>query len=562
MRTFTIIGLLFSCLSLHAQIYVDTDATGTNDGTSWANAFTFLDTALSSASVNDQIWVAEGIYVPRDSFMSVLILFPITKDIKLYGGFDGTETMLSERDPVQHLTILSGDVNGDDIAGDFLNNRTDNREAISFIADSISSATIIDGFTFRGGHAAGIINNIGAAMTMAGSPLIRNCIFTNNYSRSAGGAVFIGFSDAVYAVIEDCAFSENLCDGFGGAINVQDVRLDGDPLQIINCSFTDNEADNSGGAVRAISSDLRIKGCTFDGNASGSFGGGLSVYQVSPDLKVEVDDNSFIGNQSNVGGGFFYEPENTGNSITVKHCDFKDNTANANGGGLRFFFDPAGRDVDASIHHCTFERNYAEKFGSGANITFAAANVGVDVDSCMFSENSSAPTEIGGSLIIYSGAPSSSLQLSHTTFTQNFGFQGGGLLIETGTGGELTTMVQNCDFTQNTGSFLAGGMSVVVQQGTELLDLNIMDCTFAENRMIRRGGPSRGSAIFLGHADADYDININRCTFTGNKNENGAAGIEIRELAHAQQESGAKIAIENSLFAQHDTGETVIVFTK
>ncbi len=68
--------------------YVDDDASPGGDGTTWATAYDSLSTALTAAQSGDQIWVAAGTYVGN---------FTLALEVKLYGGFVGTETELSQR---------------------------------------------------------------------------------------------------------------------------------------------------------------------------------------------------------------------------------------------------------------------------------------------------------------------------------------------------------------------------------------------------------------------------------------------------------------------------------
>lgn len=84
-------------------IYVDLDAVdGENNGSSWENAFTDLQSALAIAGASDQIWVAEGTYLPTtgnnlpegvDDIRAVS--FVINNGVKVYGGFAGDETLIS-----------------------------------------------------------------------------------------------------------------------------------------------------------------------------------------------------------------------------------------------------------------------------------------------------------------------------------------------------------------------------------------------------------------------------------------------------------------------------------
>jgi hypothetical protein len=98
-----------------AVVYVDEDATGANDGSSWADAFTDLAAAMDYADViGDELWVAEGTYKPSVSARSEY--FSLNAGVAVYGGFNGTETQLSQRDWRTYETILSGDLNGNDNA--------------------------------------------------------------------------------------------------------------------------------------------------------------------------------------------------------------------------------------------------------------------------------------------------------------------------------------------------------------------------------------------------------------------------------------------------------------
>jgi hypothetical protein len=87
--------------------YVKWNASGANNGTSWANAFTSLQSALAVAASPDNIWVAQGTYKPGTTRLDT---FEMVDGVQIYGGFAGTETLFSQRNPALHPTILSGDI--------------------------------------------------------------------------------------------------------------------------------------------------------------------------------------------------------------------------------------------------------------------------------------------------------------------------------------------------------------------------------------------------------------------------------------------------------------------
>ena len=164
------------CADSGKIIYVDKDAEeGGNDGTSWTDAYVDLQSALNEAFPCDQIWVAESTYAPAvepDQFAT----FELVNAVGVYGGFDGTETEVYERDWFNNETILSGYIDPNEV--DFV-----------VTADDDIRWAILDGFTITRGFLAGICfeggsvllehnfitdNGIGILCDETQSPIIRN----------------------------------------------------------------------------------------------------------------------------------------------------------------------------------------------------------------------------------------------------------------------------------------------------------------------------------------------------------------------------------------------------
>ncbi|HEX2899580.1 MAG TPA: hypothetical protein VHS96_07675, partial [Bacteroidia bacterium] len=93
------------------RIYVDITAVGANNGTTWANAYTDLQNALTAAVSGDTILVAAGTYKPDLAAPGNRSLsFGMKTGVVLLGGFPTGGGTLAQRNWVTNPTILSGDI--------------------------------------------------------------------------------------------------------------------------------------------------------------------------------------------------------------------------------------------------------------------------------------------------------------------------------------------------------------------------------------------------------------------------------------------------------------------
>ena len=116
-------------LDIDHIFYVKWDASGTNNGTSWADAFIDFQDALIRATYGDTIYVARGTYKPtittnRD------ISFMVLSGVTVFGHCAGTESNPNERqlsNPA-YETILSGDIDNNGIVDTIFYSEGDSTE--------------------------------------------------------------------------------------------------------------------------------------------------------------------------------------------------------------------------------------------------------------------------------------------------------------------------------------------------------------------------------------------------------------------------------------------------
>lgn len=281
--------------SEYPVVYVDHRNTGEEDGASWATAF---NTINEGVRYGREVWVAAGTYGENVRMYS---------SVELYGGFNGTESVRSDRNVVANPTIIDAE------------GRNHALRVLS-VTD-----TVVDGFTLTGGTAQGVYPNDsggGALYNGAyGSNMLRNCNVEGNWAIADGGGLM--------------------------AI--------GSSLSIVNCRFTNNIA-NRGGGHSYDNSEIHVTKTEFIGNSATSGNGGAVYSRLSLGI---FDTCSFIRNSASVSGGALYIWR-MGSVVT--NCVFDGNAATRRGGAVQLYY------AWSDIMHNTFTGNTAGISGDAINL--------------------------------------------------------------------------------------------------------------------------------------------------------------------------------------------------
>jgi len=306
LRLSAVLSLVALAPAASAQVlYVDSNlASGANDGSSWADAFqgtNGLKLALGAAVAGDEIYVADGLYLPTTG-TGRAASFTLLNDVTIYGGFLGGESSPAERPPFGTApSILSADLNGDDGSGMY----GENVYHVLRGANTNSTA-VIDGFTVVGGNSNGTnnANRGGGILAITCDPVVRNCHFIDNRSTFGGGAGYINGGSPTFI---GCTFEANLGGSFGGAFDIataSNVIFD-------RCIFKDNSAVRAGALEVFASNGVRVTNSLFVGNTSTGGGGGGGIW-IGSGSNTVVDGCTIVENSSlsNVSGGIRVDTAN------------------------------------------------------------------------------------------------------------------------------------------------------------------------------------------------------------------------------------------------------------
>ena len=367
-----ILMLLITTSTLTAKtIYVKTNGNDSNNGNSWATAYKTLQKALENAAAEDEIWVANGTYKPTvkagNGTQDRDMAFVLVPDVKLYGGFVGTETSLSQRQlppfGTPSATILSGDLDNSGTISD------GDAYHVVISAGNVGTACL-DGFTITEGVTyIGMESNIsvneqiiersygGGIICINSSPIFTNVTISGNYAsgtRGYGGGMYNKNSSPT---LTNVVISNNIADGFGGGMRNNNSTPE--LTHVIISGNTTTGSSSSGGGMYNSNSSITLVNATIENNTASLSGGGIFNYESSPVLtNVTISSNTASGNSGDTdGGGGMYNLSNS--SPVLTGVIFYENIAAYNGGGLcNLFSSPVLLDV-------TIYENTAGKNGGG-----------------------------------------------------------------------------------------------------------------------------------------------------------------------------------------------------
>jgi predicted outer membrane repeat protein len=373
LRAVALILAIACCSAASATIYVKADATGNNDGTTWANAYTAIGTAISAATAdNDEIWIAGGTY----NIATSILLNNHGNGFKIYGGFEGTEAAVSARPKVvdgeawefQYPTVLKltvSDVHmlyknksGASLLIDGLTFDGDNRTQSQGIAIRNGSTTIQNCIIKNFDNSAGM-NNVdswdsanarGAGVTVGAPTTITNCLITNNKTKNSngGGGVSIYYNTTL--IISNSILSNNTATGTGGAL-----RVDAGTVTVTNSTFSNNTATDRGGGIYANAGTVDIADSNITGNTSDDCGGGI---YVNSDAIVTVN-NSVIKSNTSANEGGAISVRSAGN-LTLKNCVVAANSATSSSYGYGGIYADYST-FTLNIHNCVITDNKGSK---------------------------------------------------------------------------------------------------------------------------------------------------------------------------------------------------------
>ena len=491
--------------------YVDDDAAGLDNGSSWDNAFPRLDDALAVALPGDSIWMADGIYRPSAVAGRGSSFGTPYANIRIYGGFAGTENTLDARDSSLAQTVLSGDIG---VPGD----SSDNVYHLWRMSGA-NGGLLLDRLILEGGLAngsgidaqGGAVRFSNALGLQAGKPVFRDVVFRNHAATSDGAAVYVEDvlkNDAPIYFVR-CAFENNRCaagGSRGGAVYVTtrsgSAAGGSASVEFRDCRFVRNSAMFGAGiylnAQSGGTANVPVRGCTFEEGwwnpAFGTGGEGLYVDLRfgGSSARLSVDSSRFARQGAIGTGAGIYAVLDAGATIemSLRHVDFDTLRAASNGGAVFVVADASSRTV-FTAEDCRFT-GCTGSYGGGLALAMGGMGNSARLSRCSFVGNTSVGSGGGARFTTLSGG-GLDLTLDTVQFHANTAAgNGGALVFQFGTGSVTEVAMRGTTFTDNRANY-AGALDAFATSATS--SWLIEDGHFSGNHSANSGGALQANGL-------------------------------------------------------------------
>ena len=316
--------------------YVDkSNDNGNYTGNSWNSAYQDIQDCIDDLNTNSnggEIWVRSGQYYPTSVPQWKLNVgktsnlhksFIMYENIRIYGGFNGTEIMRSQRNFYTNPTYLTCEVPSKIAASGYV-----------YCYEILDAAdnSLIDGFIFiksqneiLGANANRRSRRLADTDSLSVSKILS--------STAANGGSGI-YSNSTTITVVNSIFYKLFSSGKGGAIYCIGLQGDDDTIKvplIINVAFLGNRAAARGGAISGdVECNFICKYCIFDSNSCSKKGGAIYLDFNSDATFI---NSKFLNNYALESGGCLGE-DGESNTTFIGDISFINNSAKWEGGCL------------------------------------------------------------------------------------------------------------------------------------------------------------------------------------------------------------------------------------
>lgn len=532
--------------------YVDADATGAANGLSWADAFTTLQDALAIVIPGDEVWVAEGVYYPDEGAGQIdddrESTFTILDHVSVIGGFVGTETNRDQSDWAAHITVLSGDLEQNDLtdANGVVTDPANVAGNNAYAVVSIFENSLLDGFYVTAGVSdRGVLGEWGGGVveislnpSLSSAGMLERVTIIGNQSDFGGGLCnwgsllvtdstiisntatsYAGWGGGIYNVMSITVTNSIIAynDAISGGGIANDARYVRASVQLYETEVFSNTAEETGGGIFSHSyydygpwysgdSIIIVDHSAVTDNVAGSYGGGIHNLGLDGSFTMTVSQSVFSGNLAEAGGAIANLNLGGLANINISQSDFIGNQASSDGGAILNWPEGVNAWADISVHQSRFIGNRAAFAGGILNSGNYDGTAVMRITQSLFSNN--AAISEGGALVNISYYGASGLYVDQTTFTGNSAETDGGALGIVGAGANYR--ITNSTISDNTASNNGGGIHILGID--EVTEVQISHTTITGN--------ANGGLTLEGYADPMLVL-----TMTGNILSSGQCNL-------------------------------------